>query len=255
MNTNQNGTLRCVDLTRSFGGVHAVQKVSTEFHPGITALVGANGAGKTTLLHLLTGLIRADSGEMYLFGGRVDGLPAWKIARLGIGRLFQDVRVFGKLSVLDNVRVASPIQLMENPCCLFGRNRQHWCSENSVTDSAKKLLDFFELDNEAATLAENLSYGQQKLLALARLLATNARVLLLDEPTTGVNRKLIPKIIHRVRQLAAEGRTIVIIEHDIQVASELADRVVFMNDGRIVDEGDPQAVLSNPDVRQLYVGL
>ena len=252
-----NITLKCRNLTKVFEGIHAVSKINADFEAGkITALVGPNGAGKTTLFHLMTGFLRPDGGAIYYRGRRIDGLPPWRIAKMGIGRLFQDVRVFQKLSALDNVLVAFRDQPSENPLRamvwnILGRRR-----EAHLVDEARQCLDFVGLLDQEQTPAEDLSYGQQKLLSVARLLAMGSDVLLLDEPTAGVNPEMIRRLLELIQRLAYErGKTVVVIEHNMNVVLEIADWVYFIDGGQIIAFGFPQEVLSDPKVRAAYMGL
>lgn len=256
--TNTASVLRCRDLKKSFGGVCAVDLPAAKpvFEPGrVTALIGSNGAGKTTLFHLLTGQLKPDVGEVLLGKQRIDGLAPWRIAHLGVGRLFQDVRVFEKLSVLDNVRVAFRRQRGENPLLSVLARRAVRKQETVNTEEAQRLLVFVGLEEYGDARAESLSYGQQKLLALARLLAADATTLLLDEPTAGVNPYMVEKLLELIRRLAREGKTVVLVEHNMEVVEAIADHVFFMHEGRIIAEGIPSEVLNDPEIRATYLGL
>lgn len=248
--------LECLNLTKVFGGVHAVEDVSAPFEAGrITALVGPNGAGKTTLFHLIGGAIQPDSGRVLYDGQRLDGLAPWEISKLGIGRLFQDVRIFQRLSVLENVLVAFEGQMGEKPLAPVLRRWRVARQEASLKEEALRLLELVDLEEHWRNSAEALSYGQQKLLAIARLLAAGADSLLLDEPTAGVNPVLIDRLLGIIRKIAESGRTIAIIEHNMNVVLDIADWVYFMNEGQIVAFGTPREVLEDPEVRATYLGL
>lgn len=243
-------------VSKSFGGVRAVDRVSALFEPGrITALIGPNGAGKTTLFHLIGGILHPDEGEVRYNGKRLNGLTPWQVARHGIGRLFQDVRVFGKLTVLENVLSAFPHQLGENPLWSLTLRPKVLSQERRLTEQAHQLLQFVGLDDHADAPAESLSYGQQKLLAIARLLAAQSDALLLDEPTAGVNPEMVKELLALLRQLANSGKMIVIIEHNMSIVMEIADWVYFMDQGQIVAFGLPEEVLGDPAVRAAYLGL
>lgn len=249
-------TLECRNLTKTFGGLKAVDNVSVIFEAGkVTALIGPNGAGKTTLFHLISGALRPDSGEVWYRGRRIDGLPPWRIAQMGIGRLFQDVRVFGRLTALDNVRVAFRKQKGENPLWAILRWLRVNREEQILTDEARRWLEFVGLRELENSLAEDLSYGQQKLLAIARLLAAGADVFLLDEPTAGVNPEMVRSLLSLIRRLAKEGKTVVVIEHNMNVVMEIADWVFFMDEGQIVAFGLPEEVLGDRTVRAAYLGI
>ncbi len=250
-------TLETVDVTKSFGGIKAVDNVSISFESGqITALIGPNGAGKTTLFHLITGMIPPDNGQILYKGQEIQGRSPWEIARLGIGRLFQDVRIFPHLTVLENVLTAFKYQPGENPLWTLLRRKKMVEAEHSLLQKARYWLNFVGLEKLERHPGEALSFGQQKLLSLARLLANEAEVLLLDEPTAGVNPEMIQKIIDLIQKLAhKEGKTIVVIEHNMNVVLQVADWVFFMDEGRIEAFGKPEEVLAEKEVREAYIGL
>jgi ABC-type branched-subunit amino acid transport system ATPase component len=252
----QTATLECHNLVKTFGGVCAIDNLSVVFEAGkITALIGSNGAGKTTLFHLLSGALHPDTGQIFYSQQRIDHLPSWRNARCGIGRLFQDVRVFDKLSVLDNVLVAFSRQHGENPIkCLFRRPQISRQERDNVT-KAQDWLDYVGLGEFITKNGEDLSYGQQKLLALARLLAAEVEVFLLDEPTAGVHPERISMLLNLTQRLADEGKTVIVIEHNMSVVTQLADWVYFMDRGKIVTSGRPDVVLQDRQVRSAYLGL
>lgn len=248
--------LELKNLTKSFDGIKAVDNISIGFDKGrITALIGPNGAGKTTVFNLISGFIKPDRGEIYYKGKNIVGLHPWDIANLGIGRLFQDVRVFGRMKVIDNVMSAFKNQRGE---FFYFPLIARWLVEKEervLRERAFQLLEFVGLLDKKDDIAENLSYGQQKLLSIARLLAANSELLLLDEPTAGVNPQMVKKLLGVIRTLAEEGRTIIIIEHNMNVVIEIADWVYFMDDGQIVSFGLPEDVLGDPEVRKSYIGI
>lgn len=241
--------LRTHNLTKRFGGIVALDGVSVEFYPGsVTTLVGSNGAGKSTLFNIIGGLLTPDAGDVTLGnGGEVllSGLPPHEIARCGVGTLFQDVRVFRKLTVLENVAVGVQSQVGEHPLSSLLRPGAARARELEVLDMARQQLGFVGLTDKAHLWAEQLSYGQQKLVALACLLASDAKVLLLDEPTSGVHAARIEMLLDLIRRLAQDhARTIIMIEHNNEVVARVSDRVYRLETGRIVASGSPRDVLS-----------
>ncbi len=246
--------LRCEGLKKSFGGVQALAGVEMEFpESGIVAVIGPNGAGKTTLLNVLTGFLRADSGRC-LFDGKdlTWRAPHW-IARQGIARTFQDVRLMQQVTVLDNVMMARPNQKGEglwHALFRFGVAAE----EERNGEEAMRWLRFVGLKEKGNEAAGELSYGQQKLLALACCLATGSRVLLLDEPVAGVHPEMIGEILGLLRELKAMGKLVVFIEHDIAAVRQVADLVVVMDEGRIIAQGKPAEVLERQEIMEAYVG-
>ena len=198
--------VHCSGVQKTFGGLYAVNNVSVSFKSGmITALIGPNGAGKTTLFHIIAGTLHADGGTIHLNEIEITRLPPWRIARLGVGRLFQDVRVFARSTVIDNIMVAFQQQLGENPLWAILRRRVVNSQEQSLREKAMYWLEYVGLAHLAMARAQDLSYGQQKLLAIARLLAADMEVLLLDEPTAGVNPEDDP-ISPVCYQISRKGR-------------------------------------------------
>jgi len=249
--------LELKNISKSFGGVKAVDNLSLYFTQGkIFSLVGPNGAGKTTVFNLINGFLEPDKGEIFFRKKPIGNFPPWKIAGLGIGRLFQDIRIFENLSCIDNVLLADKDNPGENPANVFFSSERVRKFEEKNIEKAKHWLDFVGLSGKEETSAENLSYGQQKLLSLARLMAGEYDFLLLDEPTSGVNPAMIKEILDLVKKVVKEvGKTVVIIEHNMSVIMETADFVYFMDEGRVVTFGAPKDVLEDPRVREAYTGL
>jgi len=241
-------------VTTGYSEKTVLHDINMCFEQGkITALIGPNGAGKTTAFNLISGLLLPDSGGVTFNGKRLSGLKPWHVASLGIGRLFQDVRLFRKMTVLENVMAAFQHQGGES---LWRMMLAPWTEtrpESKRKEQAMQLLEKVGLTEKADSLAENLSFGQQKLVAIARLLAADAKVWLLDEPTAGVNPVMVQQLLTTIRQLARE-RTIIFIEHTMGIVRDLADEVIFMAAGKMMSSGSPQEVLADPDVRAAYIG-
>jgi ABC-type branched-subunit amino acid transport system ATPase component len=233
---------------KHFGGTVALDDVTVEFHPGsITTLIGPNGAGKSTLFNVIAGLVVPDSGDVFLGNGdslRLNGLPTHKIARHGVGMLFQDVRVFRKLTALENVAVGAQHQPGEYSLAAFYRRRVSAARDREILEQSRQWLDFVGLADKVHLWAENLSYGQQKLVALARLLAADDRVLLFDEPTAGVHPSRVDHLLVLIQKLADDhNRTVIMIEHNRNVAARVSDRVYRMERGKIVAAGSAENLL------------
>ena len=242
------------DVTKTFGGLHAVRVSRLEVQRGaITALIGPNGAGKTTLFNLLTGFDRADSGRWSFEGRSMAGLPAHRIARAGLVRTFQLTKSLTLLTVLENLKLASRQQTGER----FFTALVHplWrAREESIERLADEMLARFQLDRMRGEFAGTLSGGQRKLLELARALMAQPTMIMLDEPTAGVNPALTQSLLRHIQQLRAEGMTILFVEHDMDVVMGISDWVVCMAEGRVIAEGPPASIGSNRAVVDAYLG-
>ena len=248
--------LECHKVSKAFDGVRAVDEVTLRCSPGaITALVGPNGAGKTTLFNLLSGTLQADSGDVFFKRQSIRGIPPWKLARNGIGRLFQDVRVFERLSVLDNVLVAAAGPASASITDALFRRSRISREQGVLLDRARTHLAEVGLLEAERRPAAALSFGQQKLLALCRLLAQESELLLLDEPAAGVAPAMRELLGNVVRTLARKGRTILMIEHDMELVKGLAQHIVSMANGRVVAAAPTSEFLNQAAATRAAAGL
>lgn len=244
------------DVNLSFGGVAALRDVSIAVEQGrVISVIGPNGAGKTTLFNVLSGFLRPDSGEIRFRGSELTKMAPHRISRAGIGRLFQDARVFRQLTVLENVLVGAQFQPGENPLRAFFSRRRSREAESETRARAHELLRLVGLEGASHLWGEQLSHGQQRLLAIARLLAGEPSVLLLDEPTAGVNPVLIRTIIELIREFSDRGITTLIIEHNLSFVMELSDWVHLMDGGEVVAFGTAQELLAGKALREAYLGI
>ena len=240
---------------KAFGGIVAAADLDIDLRKGtITALVGPNGAGKTTVFNLLTGFIRPDSGSVRLNGQELTGLSPDKVARLGLVRSFQDVRLFSRISCVENVMMAVQHQYGENMAKLFLGPTSVSDRETEVRDKAMTWLQFVGMDEFADIPAGALSYGQSKLVSLARVLATDADVLLLDEPASGIDTKWVDTMLDLVEAVREQGRTVCIVEHNLHVVGRLADHTYFMELGRITAQGTIDELTNEPRLAEAYFG-
>jgi branched-chain amino acid transport system ATP-binding protein len=242
-------------LSKSFGGVRAVRDVSLKIpHGGVFAIIGPNGAGKSTLLNLMSGLYQPDAGTMTFNGVELVGLPAHRRVRLGLARTFQKIRLFKRLSVLDNVVAGFHIH-HEIPAWQYVVHGAAFRRDFvRCRDEAMKLLAFVGLEPRASVLAASLAYGEQRMLELARALATGPRLLLIDEPAAGLNAAEVERLLDRISRLRQQGTTIVVVEHNMDLVMEVADRVLVMDYGQYLFEGTPAEVQANPAVIAAYLG-
>ncbi|MGH3745047.1 MAG: ABC transporter ATP-binding protein, partial [Mycobacteriales bacterium] len=242
-------------LTKRFGGITAASDLALELRSGtITALVGPNGAGKTTVFSLLTGETRPDAGRVLLHGEDITGMRPDQIAGKGMVRSFQNVRVFPRLSALTNVCLAIQDQPGERIAPLFLRIAHSTASERRVRAQAMEWLSFVGMAEFADQPAGGLAFGQQKLVALARVLATDAEVILLDEPASGIDEQWVDVMLGLIERLRPQGRTVCIVEHNLRVVSRLADHVYFMELGKITAQGTFDELIGDPRLTEAYFG-
>jgi len=242
------------NITRTFGGLTAVDVDHVEIQRGaITALIGPNGAGKTTFFNLLTGFDQPNTGSWSLEGKSLKGVAPYKVARLGMVRTFQLTKVLAKLSVIENMRLGATGQKGERiwaaPFKFLWGNQ-----EDEVTAKADDLLARFLLDKKREDFAGSLSGGQRKLLEMARALMVDPEVVMLDEPMAGVNPALKQSLLGHVKSLRDEGRTVLFVEHDMDMVRDISDWVIVMAQGKIVAEGTPDSVMADQRVIDAYLG-
>jgi branched-chain amino acid transport system permease protein len=244
-------------LSKSFGGLQAVKNASLTLSSGkITGLIGPNGCGKTTIFNLITGFLDADSGEVYIRGKEITGRAPYKLMREGLVRSWQDIRAFKDMTVLDNVRVARPTQSGEKIVSLFFSPWQVAREERENYGKALGYLKMVGLLDKAGHLAGNLSTAEQKLVALARLMATECPMLLLDEPTAALDLESVERIIKLIRTIAKQERkTILLIEHNLDVVRGLVEEAYFMGEGRVLAYGEPASLMADPKLAEAYFGI
>ena len=247
--------LEITGLTKHFGGLPALHEVGFAVERGtVTALIGPNGAGKTTLINCLTGVLQPDRGAMAFDGHALSGLPPHRIARLGIARTFQNLRLFAALSVLDNVLCGLSAQAGDSFVEAFVRTPALRHRERRLRLTALEALDTFGLADRAAVPADALSYGEKKRLDLARAFVSSPTLVLLDEPVAGLNPDETERVGALIRQMRRRGATLLLVEHDMDLVMSVSDRVVVLDGGRRIAEGTPDDVRRNPLVLEAYLG-
>jgi len=247
--------LRLEDLRRTFGGVRAVDGVRFGVDRGeVHGLIGPNGAGKTTLLNLVSGLIRPDGGAISLDGRRIERLAPHRIAALGVTRTYQNIRLFPALTAVDNVLVGEHL-VRRDPLwkrmLLLPSVR---AEERAARARALDLLARVGLSDRAGERAANLSYGEQRRVEIARALASEPRVLLLDEPTAGMNPAEVASIAALIRDLARGGHSVLLVEHNVKLVMDVCQRITVLDFGKVIADGAPAAVAADPAVVAAYLG-
>jgi len=247
--------LRVAGITQIFGGVTALSGVGFAIEAGkITGIIGPNGAGKTTLFNIITGIYRQTSGQVFLEGKDISGVPAERLAKLGMVRTFQNIELFSKMTVLENVMVGVHSRSF---CGVLSCSlKLPWAiaEEGRIRAQARQWLDFAGIGDLADTEAGNLPFGKGRLLEVARAMALNPKIILMDEPAAGLNSHETAGLADLIRTICAQGVTVVLVEHDMELVMDICDRIVVLNLGTKLAEGTPREIQENPEVIAAYLG-
>ena len=248
--------LEVKNLGISFGGLRAVDEFNLSIEKGeLYGLIGPNGAGKTTVFNMLTGIYKPTDGMIYLDGKNITGKKTADINKAGVARTFQNIRLFGDQSVLDNVKIGLHNSYEYGTFTGVFRLPKYFVTEKKMDERALEILSVFGLDKEAKVLASNLPYGKQRQLEIARALATNPKLLLLDEPAAGMNPNETQDLMDTIALIRKEfGVTILLIEHDMKLVSGICEKLTVLNFGRVLASGETSTVLNDPEVIKAYLG-
>jgi branched-chain amino acid transport system ATP-binding protein len=247
--------LQIEGVSKHFGGVSALTDVNLSIQAGeVYGLIGPNGAGKTTFFNVMTGLYRADAGRFALSGVAYQPSSVHKVAQAGIARTFQNIRLFNAMSVLENVMVGRHVRTRNGVWAALTRHRRAREEEAQTRRIARHWLDYVGIGELAERRADTLSYGHQRRLEIARALATEPRLLALDEPAAGMNATEKLQLRDLLEKIRGDGRTLLLIEHDVKLVMGLCDRITVLDHGQIIAQGSPQDVRSNPAVIEAYLG-
>ena len=247
--------LSVAGLRKRFGGLQALDGTTFAVAQGrITCLVGPNGAGKTTIFNVITGFLRPEAGTVTFNGRSLDGERPQAIVRAGVARTFQHLRLFSDLTALDNVLVGLGGQFGEEPLGAIFRPFHTARVQRRWREDAREWLAHVGLADRANERVRNLSYGDQKLLTVARVLATGAELLLLDEPASGLAAGALDQVMALLRRLQAEGKTLLVVEHNTRVVQQIADEVLFLHQGHLLAQGEPDRIIADPALAEIYFG-
>ncbi len=248
--------LEAINITKIFGGLVAVNDVTFTVEPGsIVSVIGPNGAGKTTFFNVLTGIYKPDKGRVIFAGQDITGWRSDQIAALGMRRTFQNIRLFGNMTVLENVLIGMHVHLQSSIWSIIFRSRNMLREEARARNKAMELLSFVGIADKRDELAKNLPYGDQRRLEIARAMAGEPKIILLDEPTAGMNPQETAEATQLIRRLRDERDiTVILIEHDMRLVMSISERISVLDYGSKIAEGDVQAIRTNPRVIEAYLG-
>lgn len=242
-------------ITQRFGGITALENISFQVDKGdITGVIGPNGAGKTTLFNIITGLYSQTAGSVLLDGEDISRVPAEQLASRGLVRTFQNIELFGTMTVLENVMLGLHTRSRSGIFACMGKMPWHLREERRIRAEALDCLDFCGISDLAEQTAANLPFGKGRLLEIARAMAVNPSIMLMDEPAAGLNNRETGELAELIRRIRSTGVTVVLVEHDMELVMDICDRIVVLNLGKKLAEGTPREIQENPAVIAAYLG-
>ncbi len=248
--------LKVNNISMIFGGLRAVSNLNMHIDKGeLIGMIGPNGAGKTTAFNMITGVYTPTEGEIYFDGEKSSGKPSYQVTQMGMARTFQNIRLFSELSVIDNVKIAYNMHVTYNLLDAIVRDKRYLQEEENITAKALALLQIFHLEDKADEMAKNLPYGEQRRLEIARALATQPKLLLLDEPAAGMNPQETRQLMEMIRWIRDEFKlSILLIEHDMNLVMGVCERIYVLEYGCLIAEGTPEEIKHNKLVIEAYLG-
>jgi branched-chain amino acid transport system ATP-binding protein len=242
-------------ITQRFGGIVALEDISFSIKKGtITGVIGPNGAGKTTLFNIITGIYSQTSGKIMLEGSDISRLPAECLAKRGLVRTFQNIELFGTMTVLENVMVGLHTRSRSGILSCMCKMPWHMSEERRIREQSLEMLDFCGITDLADQRAGNLPFGKGRMLEIARAMAVKPGIILMDEPAAGLNNRETGELAELIREIRATGVTVVLVEHDMELVMDICDRIVVLNLGKLLAEGTPREIQENPAVIAAYLG-
>ncbi len=248
--------LKVNNISMVFGGLRAVSNLTMHIDEGeLIGLIGPNGAGKTTAFNMITGVYTPTEGDIYFGGQKSSGKKSYQVTQMGMARTFQNIRLFSELTVIDNVKIAYNMHVSYNLFDAITRTGKYLKEEDAITKKALELLKIFHLEDKAYEIAKNLPYGEQRRLEIARALATEPKLLLLDEPAAGMNPQETKELMEMIRWIRREFKlSILLIEHDMSLVMGVCERIYVLEYGCLIAEGTPDEIKSNSRVIEAYLG-